>query len=183
MKELSLHILDIFYNSLKADASLIKIKIDIDTKSDLMTIKIVDNGYGMGKEFVKDVLNPFKTTRTTRKVGLGLSLFQASAIQCDGTFKVWSKKNVGTVVTATYKYSHIDRAPIGDMTQTIISMVLALENKADLIYVQRKDSEDFIFDTREIKEVLGSEVSLSQPDVIAWIKEYITSGIENLKED
>ncbi len=182
MKELSLHILDIFYNSLSAKASLIKVGVDINTKEDILTIKIVDNGCGMDKEFLKNVLNPFTTTRTTRKVGLGLPLFESGALRCEGTFKVWSRKNVGTRVKATYQNSHIDKPPLGNMVDTIISMTMALSKEVNLLYIQTLDDEKFSFDTREIRQILTEEVSLTQPDVMLWIKEYVTSGLIDVSE-
>lgn len=181
MKEISLHILDLFYNSLKADASIIKIKVRKDSVKDLFTVKIVDNGCGMDKEFLKNVISPFTTTRTTRKVGLGIPLFRESALRCEGDFKILSKKNLGTVVEATYKDSHIDRAPLGDMVDTITSMVMAIGNNVDLIYDLSYNDKHFVLDTREIRKILGDDVSLQTTDVINWLKEYIKEETKTLE--
>jgi len=182
MKELSLHILDVFYNSVKAGASLIKLTIHTDTKLDRLTITLTDNGCGMDKEFLQTVLNPFTTTRTTRKVGLGLPLFSQSALRCEGDFRIYSKKNLGTVLKAVYRNSHIDRAPLGDMDSTLLSMLGALEN-CDLIYRESFDDKEFSFDTREFREVLGEEVSLMEPDVQVWLSEFIDEGRSEIKKE
>lgn len=169
MREIALHILDIFYNSLQADSSLIKISIEVDTKKDLMEIKIIDNGKGMKKEFVNNVLDPFTTTRTTRNVGLGLSLFKASTNRCEGDLTIWSKEKVGTIVKAWYKYSHIDRQPLGNMRDTVYIMILTL-GENDLIYSMKKDNQSFVLDTRKIREEIGDDSPLTSPKIMGEIK-------------
>lgn len=159
-----------------------KLQLDTDTKQDQMRITLVDNGCGMDKEFLSNVLNPFTTTRTTRKVGLGLPLFSQSALRCEGDFRIYSKKNLGTVLKAVYRFSHIDRAPLGDMNATLISMIQALAN-ADLIYKERFDETSFSLDTREFRAVLGAEVSLQEPDVLSWIAQYIKEGRSELEKE
>jgi len=181
MKELSLHILDIFYNSLSAGADTIKIGLDTDTVKDTLTITIEDNGKGMSETFLNNVLNPFTTTRTTRKVGLGLPLFSEAAKACNGSFDIVSQLGKGTTVTAVFQNSHIDRAPLGDMAETVASMVLSLGHTR-LIYTQSFNGESFTLDTREVQDILGEEVSIQSLEVISWIKEYVQSGIESIME-
>ncbi|MGV8147317.1 MAG: ATP-binding protein [Alkaliphilus sp.] len=178
MKELSLHILDIIENSIKAEATLIKLKINESTEKNLLTIEIKDNGKGMDKEMLSKVLDPFVTTRTTRRVGLGLSLTKAAANQCDGDLVIDSIENEGTNVVIIFQYDHIDRAPIGNMADTIVSMILSNEN-INYEYIHKVNDKGFIFNTKEIKESLAG-VSITEVDIIAWVKEFVEEGIENL---
>ncbi|HHE38370.1 MAG TPA: ATP-binding protein, partial [Candidatus Cloacimonetes bacterium] len=122
MEDLSLHILDVVENSITANASKIIIKIREEKEKDLLVIEIKDNGKGMNEETVKKVLDPFYTTRTTRRVGLGLSLLQQAAKESNGDFEINSKPGVGTEIKASFQDSHIDRKPIGDMNSTIVTL-------------------------------------------------------------
>lgn len=178
MKELSLHILDIAQNSIRAGASLIEIKIEEDTVKDKLVISVKDNGKGMDAQTVEKVKDPFFTTRSTRKIGLGIPLLLAAAKRCDGSFNINSAPKQGTEITAVFKYSHIDRAPIGNIEDTITSLVSCNEN-VDFIYTHSFNGSIFTFDTREIKGIL-KEVPITSIDVIQWIKEYIKSGIKSL---
>ena len=178
MKELSLHILDIAENSVKAKASLIEISVCEDSEKNLLTIDIKDNGCGMSEEFLKTVKDPFSTTRTTRRVGMGLSLFEAAAVLCGGALKISSEQGVGTSVTVTFLQNHIDRAPLGDMAGTMQTLIGGAP-EIDFIYRHEKDGKNFVLDTREIKETLG-DVPLNTPEVILWIGDYINEGINEL---
>ena len=174
MKELSLHILDIAKNSVKAGATLIEILISEDKKNNLLTIDIKDNGCGMSEEFLKTVKDPFSTTRTTRKVGMGISLFEAAAMQCGGGLDINSRLGEGTTVHTYFEYDSIDRAPIGDMAGTMQTLISGSPN-IDFLYVRTRDDKSFTMDTREIKEALGG-VSLDTPEVLMWINEFIEEG-------
>ncbi|NLM50178.1 MAG: ATP-binding protein [Clostridiaceae bacterium] len=178
MKDLSLHILDIIQNSIKAESTLIEVEISEDTKEDLLTITIKDNGRGMDEELLKKVLDPFVTTRTTRKVGLGLSLFKASCEQAEGSLTVDSVLGKATIVYAKLKHSHIDRKPIGDIASTMALAISSNEN-IDFIYKHKVDGNEFLLDTREIKKELDG-VSVALPEVTCWIKDYIEEGIKNI---
>lgn len=184
MKDLSLHVLDLSENSVSAGASLVTISIIEKTEADRLAICIEDNGRGMDKEFLKKVSDPFVTTRTSRKVGLGIPLMQAACRRCEGDLVIESEKNVGTKLTATFKRSHIDRAPIGNMAETMVSLILAGSTGGrivDFVYRHVIDQKEFCMDTREIRAALGSEVSLGEPDVLMWIKDFINEGMENLR--
>lgn len=178
MEELSLHILDIAKNSVKAKATLIEIVITEDEKNNLLTIGIFDNGCGMSQEFLKTVKDPFSTTRTTRKVGMGISLFEAASVQCGGELTITSKEGVGTKVTATFEYDHIDRAPLGDMTETIKTLIWG-SPEIDFLYRHTKNGKEFCLDTREIRSVLGG-VPLDTPDVLLWLDGYISEGLREI---
>ncbi|KAB3535924.1 ATP-binding protein [Alkaliphilus pronyensis] len=178
MKELALHILDIAENSIRAEATEIKITIVEDVVLDVLEITIEDNGAGMDNEFLDRVLDPFITTRTTRKVGLGLPLFKLAAQQCNGDLIIESRKDIGTKVKATFQHSHIDRVPLGNIVDTIVAIILA-DEKIDIKYKHVYNSDEFFLDTVEIKEVLKG-VPITNIDVILWIKSHIKEALKEL---
>ncbi len=182
MKELSLHILDIMMNSVEAGAHLVQLNLVEDLDKDLYTIEIIDDGKGMSAELVKNVLDPFVTTRTTRKVGLGLSLFQTAAQLCGGDISIESEPGKGTQVKAWFIHSHIDRAPLGDITSALMAILLA-ENPIDLVYRHILGKKEFVFDSREVKAELGGEIPFSHPQVRDWIMESLREGETDLKRE
>ncbi len=177
MTELSLNVLDVVNNSVRADASLIVIKITIDTKKDIMTILIEDNGKGMTPEQLQQVEDPFFTTRTTRKVGLGVPFFKLVAEASGGSFSITSTPGKGTSVLATFGYSSIDRMPLGDITSTIHTLI-TLNLNIDFVYSYRVDESEFILDTREFREIIG-DIPFNAKEISSYIKEYLE---ENKKE-
>ena len=181
MNELSLHILDVCQNSIKADAKLIQIIIEEDIENDFYKIFIGDNGNGMSEKTLSEVSDPFFTTRSTRKVGLGVPLFKMAAEMCNGSFSVDSIINKGTIITAFFEHSHIDRAPLGDIAETIMILVLN-EKDIDIYYEHILNNNKYIFDTREIRKVLNG-IPFTEYSVILWIKENIKNGIINLQKE
>lgn len=180
MTEISLHILDIAQNSVKAKAKNIGIDIFEDIDNDVFKVVISDDGSGMDEVFLKNVTDPFKTTRTTRKVGMGLSLFKTAAEITGGKFLIESKLGVGTVVTAEFVYSSIDRQPLGDMASTITTLI-GSDESIDYKYTHTYNGNEFTFDTVMIREVMQG-VSLTTPEVLLWIEEYINEGLKNITE-
>ena len=171
MTEISLNILDVAQNSVRAEASLIEISVDISSETDRLTIIIKDNGCGMSEEQVMNVIDPFFTTRTTRKVGLGIPFFKQSAEMTGGSFSIKSKLGSGTVTEAVYVLSSIDRMPLGDMTQTIHSLV-TMNTHIDFLYTYSADGKSFSLDTREFREILGSG-DFNAPEVSAIIRDFL----------
>lgn len=169
MNELALHILDIVQNSFKAKAKLVK--ITIDEQKNIMKIIIEDDGIGMDKETVKKVLNPFYTSRTTRKVGMGLPLFKEICENTGGNFKIESEQNKGTIVTATINKDSIDALPLGNICETILILIIN-EFLIDIEYKHIVDDKNYIFKTKEVKEILNG-VSFTDPNIYNWIKEYL----------
>ena len=129
----------------------------------------------MSKEFLQTVKDPFSTTRTTRKVGMGISLFEAAAVQCGGKLDITSEVGVGTTLTTTFELDSIDRAPLGDMAGTMVTLISGSPS-IDFMYKHTKDNKEFVLDTREVRQILG-EVTLDMPDVLMWIEEYINEGL------
>lgn len=179
MRELSLHVLDALENSVEAGATRIELHIEEDLQADLLRIVIRDNGRGMSKEFVSEVLNPFVTTRKTRHVGLGLPLFAAAAQRCNGSLRVDSEVGVGTTVTATFEHSHIDRAPLGDIPGTLVAVLLS-ERPVDVYYRHRVETKSFELDTAEVRKELGA-VPLSHPAVRDWLENTLAEGVADLR--
>ena len=181
MNELSLHILDICQNSIKADATRIEIQIMEDITANLFQITIHDNGKGMSKETLSQVADPFFTTRTTRKVGLGISLFQMAAEMAGGGLIIESEEGKGTSLTATFAHDHIDRAPLGRI-EDILLILLLNEAGIDIVYKHVYNQNEFILDTREIRSVLG-DVPLHDHDVVLWIKQHIQQGTTTIYKE
>jgi len=141
--------------------------------ADRLTITVRDNGRGMDQAQLARIFDPFYTTRKTRHVGLGLPLFKEAAERCNGDLTITSQPGQGTTLQATFQHSHIDRAPLGDMTGTLISVILA--GQCDLRYIHRIDRKEFGFDTANIKAELG-EVPLTHPEVRRWLQEFVSEG-------
>ena len=179
MQELSLNVLDIAQNSVRAKADLIEITVDEQPGKDLLTITIADNGCGMSAEQVHKVIDPFFTTRTTRKVGLGVPFLKLAAEMTGGTLAIDSKVNVGTTVTATFGLTHIDRMPLGDMAGTISSLVQCNPD-IDFVYTYRRGEQAFAADTREFRQVLAG-VPLSNPEVVGFISSFIRENMTEIQ--
>jgi len=181
LRELSLHILDIVENGITAGADCIHIDVIVSRAQDFLTIIIRDNGRGIPAEKLKKLTDPFVTTRTTRRVGLGLSLLAAAAERCAGKLAVAVGTAGGTKVTATFQYSHIDRAPIGDMAATIATLLMG-NPQIDFVYTHAIDGEEFILDTRELKKELGDH-SLEDPMVIHRLGKNIRTSLNQLRSN
>ena len=171
MKELSLNILDVAQNSVSAKAKNITVSI-LEDESGIMTLTISDDGCGMSPETLKRVSDPFYTTRTTRHVGLGIPLLKLCAEQTGGKLEIKSELGVGTTVTATFDTRHIDFTPLGDMVSTVTALIMGAPD-IDFNYIHKTPNAEAELSTSQLREVLG-DVSLANPEVIEWIKEYLT---------
>lgn len=171
MRELSLNVMDVAQNSVRAEASLVTITVEESDKNDSLSISIEDNGCGMTEEQVSQVIDPFFTTRTTRKVGLGVPLFKLSAEQTGGSFEIRSKLGEGTVTTARYVKSHVDMTPLGDINSTV-EILIRCNPQIDFVFTRTNDNGSFTLDTRKLRAVLEG-VSLDTPDVTEWIRQYL----------
>lgn len=178
MRELSLNILDVAQNSITAGASLITVEVTENTVDKTMLIGIYDNGKGMSEEQVKSVIDPFYTTRTTRKVGMGIPLFKMAAEQTGGGLEIESETGVGTSVRATFKTDSVDFTPLGDIASTV-QMLITMNTDRDFVYKHTVNEKEFIADTREIKEILG-DVPLDTYEVSQWLLEFIKENTEVL---
>ncbi|MBU1172513.1 MAG: ATP-binding protein [Proteobacteria bacterium] len=180
MKELSLHIMDLAENGIAAQGNLIRIRVNEDIKANQLTIEISDNGKGIPKAMMSLITDPFVTSRTTRRVGMGLSLFKAAAERCGGVFELESEPGQGTRVKGSFIHDHIDRAPVGDMATSLVSL-LAGYPEIDIDYTHMYDGRNFEFDTREIRVELDG-VPLNEPAVLQHLKHAIKEELDHIKE-
>jgi hypothetical protein len=179
MPEISLNLLDVAENSVRANASCIEILVDIRPKEDSLVIQIEDDGCGMTQEQVAQVQDPFFTTRTTRKVGLGVPFLKQACESTGGSFVIHSEVLKGTKVVATFGLSHIDRMPLGDLNATIYSLVVFHEG-IRICYTYRYDGREFTLDTAQLREVLGDDIPFSNAEVSQFIKEYLSTNQEQV---
>ncbi len=172
MTEIALNVLDVAENSVRANATLVEIEVIIDQKKDLLSVRIKDNGCGMSEEQLKSVEDPFFTTRSTRKVGLGVPFYKQAALAAGGEFYIRSELGVGTETFASFGLSNIDRMPLGDINGTIHTLVVYNEG-LDWIYRYVFNEAEFTLDTREFREILG-DISFKEPEISQYIMDYLT---------
>ena len=181
MKELSLNILDVAKNSTAAGATKVEISLEL-AESGILTISIIDNGCGMSEETLMGVTNPFYTTRKTRKVGMGLPLLKMAAEQTGGELRISSsteKGNSGTSLSATFDTKSIDCMPLGDIISTIC-ILIAGSPEVDFLFTDKRQSGCVQLDTAQLREVLGSEISLAEPEIQMWIREYLEEQYQSI---
>ncbi len=177
MKDLSMHIMDILQNSTRAKATEITLEVLLDSAQDTLTLIFKDNGCGMSEETVQKVIDPFYTSRTTRKVGLGLPLLKQNSEMTGGSMSIQSKEGVGTTVTAVFGLTHLDTPPMGDLAGTIVLTISAYHDIRFIFHYKRDDEVDYVLDTNEVYEILDG-VPINDPDVIASLKEMVEENIK-----
>lgn len=176
MKELALHLLDIAQNSVTAGAT--ELELSLVEHEGVLTMRVADNGCGMTPEFLANVMDPFTTTRTTRKVGMGLPLLRMACELSGGSLDIRSAPGAGTAVTAKFSLAAIDCLPLGDMPSTVSTLVQGLPDGVELTFTHTTDKGTYTLDTRQVREMLGPDVPLSLPDVAVWVAGYIEEGEE-----
>jgi hypothetical protein len=181
VRELSLHILDIAENCVTAKADLVRISIHENTHTDKLSFSVSDNGKGMDEDMLQKVTDPFVTTRTTRKVGLGIPLLKAAAESCNGGLTINSMVNKGTKISCWFQRSHIDRMPLGDIVNTVTMLIIGYP---DVHWIFRYEFNDamFEFDDEFFKSELG-DISLSEPTLITFLRDHLKEGIEGVQGD
>ena len=173
-----MNVLDVAENSMRAQSENVMITITEDSVKDLLSIVIQDDGCGMTEEQVRQVTDPFFTTRTTRKVGLGVPLFKMAAEMADGEFSIKSKPGEGTTTSATFRLSHIDRMPMGDIASTI-QMLICSHEDVNVEYTHTVDGRAFTVSTNQLKEVLEG-VPLETPEIRMFVGDYLKENIDAL---
>ncbi len=181
MTEIALNVLDVAQNSVRAKATLIRVSVAADTEKDRMKIVIEDNGCGMSPQQICQVEDPFFTTRSTRKVGLGVPFFKYSAQCTGGDFHIDSQAGKGTRVTAVYVLSSIDRMPLGDMPG-IIHTLITFNPEIDFVYTYSVDGRGFVLDTRQVREILEG-LPLDTPEVSAYIEDFLKENTRETDQD
>lgn len=179
MKDLSLHILDIVQNSITAGGRNIFVNISEQSQSDTCTISISDDGCGMSPEVLQRVTDPFYTSRTTRKVGMGIPLFKQNAEQSGGSLQIESQKGKGTRVVAVFGLNHIDRPPLGDIAG-VITILCGSNPRIRFCYTHIIDSERYVFDTEEVNQALDG-LEINQPQVLRYLKQMIQENLAHMK--
>ena len=179
--EISLHILDVAENAVRAEATEIRIGVEADTKADRLTVTVSDNGCGMTEEEVRQVTDPFYTTRETRRVGLGIPFFKQAAEMSGGTFAIRSEQGRGTEVEAVFGLSHVDRMPLGDLPATMHTLI-TMQDKIDFLYCFRVNDRSFHLDTREMREILG-DISFREAEVSDYLRLYLQDNTNEVTGD
>lgn len=179
MNELALHVLDIVQNSLRAGATTIRIDIEENLEANYLQICIQDNGKGIEENVLKSITNPFTTTRTLRKVGLGLPLLEQMCKECEGKLYIESEVGEGTRVCAKMKHNHIDRLPLGNMSETLVALIMA-KPEVHFIYCYTYQGNTFEIDTQAIEALLDG-VPIENLEILAWLKEYINEGEKEVR--
>ncbi|NCB33580.1 MAG: ATP-binding protein [Erysipelotrichia bacterium] len=181
MEDLAMQILELLMNSIQAGSRKIILKIRDSLKDNVISIDLRDDGKGMSQDLVKKVTDPFTTSRTTRKVGMGVAFMKGLTEECNGTFAVKSDVGKGTCISATVQKDFIDTPPIGDLGEMMMACIQANEDISyEMIY--ETDTYKFVFASSEIKEQLAG-VSMLDSSILLWIKEYINQNVEGKKED
>ncbi len=177
MKTLALHILDIVQNSITAGARNIFIHIEEDTRENRYLIRVMDDGCGMTEETIRRVTDPYYTSRTTRKVGMGIPLLKQHAEMAGGHLRIASDEGKGTKVEAVFEHDHVDRQSAGDMAGVMV-LLIGGNPGIRFRYDHQYNGKEYVMDTREVNEVL-EDVPLNDPEVMQYLKEMIR---ENLSE-
>jgi hypothetical protein len=180
VRELSLHLLDIAENSIAANASEIRINVIEDTKTDLLQMSVQDNGKGMDEATAAQVIDPFFTSRTTRKVGLGIPLLKEAAEACNGFLKLESALGKGTRMDVQFQRSHIDRMPLGNLADTYLHL-LVMNPSVHWIFQYKVDDREFLLDDAEIKETLEG-VPMTEPPILNYLRELVETGIREVSD-
>jgi len=185
MEDISLHLLDMIENSIRADCQNIWLNVSINKTTNRLLISVVDDGIGMDEETLKAIDDPFYTTKNReKKIGLGISLFKQNAEMCNGSFNVTSILGEKTAISAAFQFDHIDRMPIGRLDDTLLNSVIAHpEIEYHLVLSNAEaagEADEFIFETDEIKRELG-ETPITYPDVISYIDTLLHEGIKTVK--
>jgi hypothetical protein len=186
MREIALHLLDLAENSVAADASQIKIQVTEDLDADRLRLSLLDNGKGMSAEMAQQVSDPFFTSRTTRKVGLGIPLLKAAAQACNGDLSIHSQVGKGTRIDVDFQHSHIDRMPLGNLGETLLNLIVShpeinwlLDYKA--LGQGNNLLASFDFDDQPVKEILDG-ISLCEPEVLSYLRGALKEGIQSVQE-
>ncbi len=176
MKELAMHVYDLMENSTAANSTEVKLTIRDSLKDNIYAFTIEDNGKGMTPEFMAKVTDPYTTSRTTRKVGLGLPLIKMNTENCGGGMKLQSEVGKGTRLDFWFQHNHWDRPPMGDLAGTIV-MLCAAHEDIHIIYKHITDEDEFVFDTDEIHDALDG-MSMNDVKVMGWLKDMVQENLE-----
>lgn len=178
-----MHLLDIAENSVAAQSHNVRIEVDENLKHDLLTVSVTDDGRGMNATTAQQVLDPFYTTRTTRKVGLGIPLLKLAAEMAEGRLSLVTESGKGAKVEASFRHSHIDRMPLGDLAITFLALLVSYPHIhwvfAYLVTDKDGQSNQYNFDDTELKAELG-DMPMTEPDILKFVREMFEEGVESI---
>jgi len=180
VREIALHLLDIAENSVAAGAKRVQITVKEDVHNDRLNIVVQDDGKGMDEQLLARVTDPFVTSRTTRKVGLGIPLLKAAAEACNGCLRIASQPGRGTRLEVDFQRSHIDRMPLGDLAGTMLTLVVGFP-KVHWLFTYQANGEEFVFDSEPILRELG-DVPLTEPAILSFLREVLCEGVRRVQE-
>jgi anti-sigma regulatory factor (Ser/Thr protein kinase) len=178
LEDLSLHILDIVENAISAKTKKIEIWVVEEPREDRLTIEIKDDGIGMDEEVSQKAVDPFFTTRSSRRVGLGLSFMAQAAQEAGGSLRIESTLGKGTKVMATFQYHHIDRKPLGSMVETMMTLLMG-NPELDILYTHQKEGKSYVLSSSWLKNHFKDR-SLIDPEVIQWMKTHLKEGLKQI---
>lgn len=185
MREIALHLLDIAENSVAAQANIITLSVKLDLAADLLQAKVQDDGRGMDEATIARVIDPFYTTRTTRKVGLGIPLLKAAAEACNGYLTIQSAPGKGACIEVAFQNSHIDRMPLGDLSSTFLTLMVAYPRIRWIFeyscQAENNEVEIFVLDTQEIIAALG-DIPFCEPTVLNYLRNFLDEGIAQVAQ-
>lgn len=181
MLELSLHILDIAENSIRARARRVTIDMTEDREADRLTLEIRDDGKGMTEEERKRALDPFYTTKKVRRVGLGLPMLAQAAANTGGSLELESNPGAGTRVRVAFGLSHIDRQPLGDLPGTIVALIAGSPD-VHFVYRHHRDGRAYNLDTDEIKREI-EDVPINHIEVLKYIRHDVEDGLREINAE
>jgi hypothetical protein len=184
MREIALHLLDLAENSVSAGARTVEITVCEDLRADRLSASIQDDGRGMDPETLQKVTDPFYTSRTTRKVGLGIPLLKAAAEESNGALDITSQLGIGTRLNVNFQHSHIDRMPLGNLGSTFLALLVAHPDTHWIFRYTARGSvveDSFEFDDRPIKETLDG-LPLTQPEVLKYLRQTLEDGLSETRK-
>ncbi|WP_232468296.1 ATP-binding protein [Alkalitalea saponilacus] len=178
MKDLSMHMMDIARNSVRAGAKVVEISLNFQSIDNSMELSISDDGCGMDQETVNKVTDPFVSTRITRKVGLGLPFLKMNAEQTGGSISIDSEPGRGTRVKAGFLRGHIDCIPLGDIPGTVALLICGTPDVDFIIHITQ-DEKRFNLNSKEVKDELG-DVGVYNPEVVNFLREMVKENMEEM---
>ena len=178
MREIALHILDLARNAIEAGATAVELTLVENEQADALEFALSDNGRGMDESTLARVTDPFYSTRTTRRVGLGLPLLKATCERCGGGLEISSRLGEGTEVRGRLQLGHVDRPPLGDMGAVVQALACEADHTS-LVYRHQANGRTFEVDTKALQRELG-EVPVSDPRVLVWLAQFVNDHVREV---
>jgi hypothetical protein len=180
MRDLCQHMMDLVENAAAAGAKRVQVTVCEDAARDCLSLMVEDDGRGMSAELTDRAADPFYTTRTTRRVGLGLSLLRAAAERCGGSFALDSVPGSGTRIECSFRLSNIDTPPMGDVVTTLCALI-AVHPEMEMRYEHHAHARSFCMDTQELRAALGDDIAPSEPAALCALRRYLSAEWQHFR--